>query len=102
VKVVWSPLAIARAGEIAARIAEDRPLAAERWVTQLFVRAGVLSRHPGTGHVVAEVGRPGIREIHHAVYRIIYRVEPKLVAVLTVRHGRRLLDLEALDSGAAG
>ncbi|MEO8635637.1 MAG: type II toxin-antitoxin system RelE/ParE family toxin [Gemmatimonadales bacterium] len=101
-KVVWSPLAIARAAEIAAHIAEDRPLAAERWVTQLFARAGVLSRHPGSGHVVPEVGRSDIREIHHGVYRIIYRVEPKRVAVLTVRHGRRLLDLEELDSGVAG
>jgi plasmid stabilization system protein ParE len=102
VKVVWAPLAINRAAEIASHIAEDRPAAATRWVTQLFARTAVLSRFPEAGHVVNEVGRPDIRELHHGAYRIIYRVEAKRVAVLTVRHGRRLLDLDELPPKIAG
>jgi len=101
-KVVWAPLAVTRAADIAAHIAEDRPRAAEHWVTSLFKRVAVLGRFPQTGHIVPEVGRPNIREVHHGVYRIIYRVETTRVAILTVRHGSRLLDRTEIDPEVAG
>ena len=101
-KVVWAPLAIARSAEIAAYIAADRPGAAERWVTSLLKRVTVLSRFPETGQIVPEVERPDIREVHHGVYRIIYRLESTRVAILTVRHGRRLFDPTEIDSKVAG
>ena len=99
-RIVWTPLAITRVTEIARYIAEDRPVAAERWVAAIFKRTTVLSRFPRTGGVVPEVGRANIREIHHGVYRIIYRLDPKRIAILTVRHGRRLLDPTELDEVA--
>ena len=100
-KVVWAPLAIQRAAEIAAYIAADNPAAAERWVADLFTRTAALGRTPEAGRTVPEVRRPEIREIHHGVYRIIYRLDPKRISILTVRHGRRLFDPVELDTEGA-
>ena len=47
--------------------------------------------------MVPEVGRDEIREIIVQSYRIIYRVLPDEVEILTIHHGARLLgDLPAL------
>jgi toxin ParE1/3/4 len=92
VRVVWSPLAITRAAEAAGYIAQDRPAAAERWVRALFETVRSLSRFPERGRQVPEVGRPDIREIFHGEYRIIYRLDARRIAILTVRHGRRQFD----------
>ncbi len=39
--------------------------------------------------MVPEVGRPEIREIIHRNHRVVYRLSPRLLEVLTVRHARR-------------
>jgi len=96
VRVVWSPLAITRAAEAAGYIAQDRPGAAERWVKNLFDTVRSLSRFPERGRQVPEVGRSDIREILYGEYRVIYRVEARRIAILTVRHGRRQFDVNEL------
>ena len=40
-RVQWAPLAIDRLAEIAAYIAEDNPVAAEKWIREGFARAGI-------------------------------------------------------------
>lgn len=61
-KQIWSPLAIGRVNEIAERIAEERPLAAEKWTEEIFDRVKLLeksqravarSRRCGTGRTGA-------------------------------------------------
>lgn len=91
-RVVWAPRAIARAAEIAAHIAEDRPGAATKWVDELFGAVGSLRKHPRRGRKVPELDRKEIREIWYGRYRVVYRLEPRRVVVLTVRHGRRRWD----------
>ena len=93
-RVVWSPLALERVEDIARVIAADRPAAAARWVRNTFARVAQLGRYPESGRMVPELGRPEVRQLAHLPYRIIYRVEPKRVLVLTVRHGREELDSE--------
>jgi len=44
------------------------------------------------GRKVPEAGRDELREVLHGTYRLIYRIEPTRVVVLTVRHGRRQWD----------
>jgi len=46
-------------------------------------------RFPELGRIVPEVGRAEVREILFREYRVVYRLRPRLVEVLTVRHGRR-------------
>ena len=91
-KVVWSPLAIERVREAAAYIARDKPRAAERWVRGAFETVGQLAELPHSGRLVPELERPDIREVIYGAYRIIYRVSPEAVSVLTVRHGRQPID----------
>jgi toxin ParE1/3/4 len=92
VRVVWSPLAVERAAEAATYIAQDSPAAARRWVDGLFGTAGTLSRLPERGRLVPELQRPDVRELLYGNFRIVYRVEPRRVAILTVRHLRRRFD----------
>ncbi len=93
-KIVWSPLALDRVEEIAREIAQDDPATSRKWVHAVFRQAGTLSSFPRRGRNVPEVGRPEIREILYRGYRIIHKVEQKRISILTVRHGRRLLDLD--------
>jgi plasmid stabilization system protein ParE len=94
VRVVWSPLAIERAAEAARYIAQDSPAAARRWVDGLFAAAGTLSRLPERGRHVPELRRPDVRELLLGTYRLVYRLEPRRIAILTVRHLRRRFDPE--------
>jgi toxin ParE1/3/4 len=92
VRVVWSPLAVERAAEAATYIAQDSAAAGRRWVDGLFAIAGTLSRLPERGRLVPELQRPDVRELLYGNFRIVYRVEPRRVAILTVRHLRRRFD----------
>ena len=91
-RVIWALRAIRRAAEIARYIARDSPEAARESVERLFVQAATLGRHPRLGRRVPEVDRDDIRQVLYGMYRIVYRIDPKRVVVLTVRHGRRLWD----------
>jgi plasmid stabilization system protein ParE len=94
VKIVWSPLAIDRAYDTVAYIAQDRPEAALSWLEGLFASTDRLERFPNSGRMVPEIGLPEYREIvYRKAYRIIYRVEGATVAILTVRNFAEELDL---------
>jgi toxin ParE1/3/4 len=97
VKIIWSPLAIDRMAEIAAWIARDRPLAAERLVKERFGAVERLQEFPESGQPVEEIDQPDVHQIIHKRYRIIYRTGIDLLEVLTVRHSRQ--DLEEEDLG---
>ena len=51
-KIIWSPLAIDRALEIAEYIAQDKPSAAEKWINMLFSKVERLESYPEIGRVV--------------------------------------------------
>lgn len=91
-RVIWSPRAVERVAEIAAYIATDRPDAARRWVEELFDLTKSLTAFPHGGRRVPELNRPEYRELLYGNYRVIYRADETRVNIVTVRHGRRLLD----------
>jgi toxin ParE1/3/4 len=91
-RVVWSPVAIDRAAEAAAYIAKDNPAAARRWVDHLFAAVATLSRLPERGRRVPDLPRADLRELLAGNYRMVYRIEARRIAVLTVRHLRRRFD----------
>lgn len=96
-RVIWSPLALKRVGDIAEQIARDSPLASEEWVEEVFASVLRLERFPQSGRAVPEVPRADVREVLQGRYRVIYRIEPDHVSVLTVRHTRQLLRPEDLE-----
>lgn len=96
-KIIWQPLALERVNEIIDLIARERPLAAEQWAVGLFDLVERLQQSPKRGRVVPEVGREQIRELLYRNHRVIYRLDPDSVSILTVRYARRLLDPEEID-----
>ena len=98
-RVIWSPLAVTRVREATEYIERDKPGAARRWAEEIFTKVSRLAEFPNSGRVVPELDRQEVRELVHGNYRIVYRVEAKSVFILTVRHGRRLLDPAELDEG---
>lgn len=95
-KIVWSPLAIERAVEIAEYIAENNSDVAGQWIETIFNKTARLREFPKCGRIVPESARNDIREIIFKNYRIIYRIENDKISILTVRHGRQLLPDEEL------
>lgn len=91
-KVIWAALAEQRALEAVEYIAQDRPEAATAWLEELIERVGALDRFARRGRVVREIGLPAYREIFHAPYRVIYRVDASRVVILTLPHWRRAWD----------
>ncbi|MFH0909357.1 MAG: type II toxin-antitoxin system RelE/ParE family toxin [bacterium] len=93
-KIIWSPLAIDRVEEIAGYIAQDNPSAAGKWAVAIFHRVKQIGAFPNSGRMVPEAHRQELREIIYGNYRIIYRIDPRRVSILTVRHLKQILPLE--------
>ncbi|MBA4391240.1 MAG: plasmid stabilization protein [Syntrophus sp. (in: bacteria)] len=97
-KLLWAPLAIDRASEIAGYIAQDNPDAAENWVNSIFEKVEKLKAFPESGRIVPEANDSAIRELIYGNYRIVYRVEEKRLSVLTIRHGKQILPLNEVKA----
>ncbi|MFZ3254923.1 MAG: type II toxin-antitoxin system RelE/ParE family toxin [Syntrophales bacterium] len=97
-KIMWSPLAIDRASEIAKYIAQDKPSAAEKWINTVFSKVEQLKSSPEIGRVVPEIGNDQFRELIYGNYRIIYRIEKKQISILTIRHGKQILPIDEILS----
>lgn len=98
-KIIWSPLALERIKEISEYISRDNLSAAENWVLTIFEKVKKLQDFPQIGRVVPEVERQEIRELIYGKYRILYRISEDFISILTVRHGRQLLDLDEIIQG---
>ena len=95
-KIIWSPLAVDRASEIAEYIAQDNPTAAENWVNSVFTRVEQLKKFPESGRIVPEIKINFFRELIYANYRIIYRLEENRISILTIRHGKQILPVDEI------
>ncbi|OPY67299.1 MAG: Plasmid stabilization system protein [Syntrophorhabdaceae bacterium PtaU1.Bin034] len=97
-KILWSPLAIERASEIAEYIARDNVDAAERWVNELFGKVDLLTTFPESGLIVPETRNETIRELVYGNYRIIYRLQEKRISIVTIRHGKQILPVDEIKA----
>ena len=95
-KIIWSPLAVDRASEIAHYIAQDKPSAAEKWIVTVFSKVEQLKSSPEIGRVVPEINNNLFRELIYGNYRIIYRIEKKQISILTIRHGKQILPIDEI------
>lgn len=95
-KIIWSPLAIDRASEIAEYIAQDKPSAAEKWINTVFSKVEQLQSSPEIGRVVPEMRNDQFRELIYGNYRIIYRIEKTQISILTIRHGKQILPIDEI------
>ena len=95
-KIIWSPLAVKRAVEIAEYISSDNPTAARKWIETVFSEVELLESSPKIGRIVPELNQKDFREIILGNYRIIYRVEKESVSIVTVRHAQQILPVNEL------
>jgi toxin ParE1/3/4 len=87
--IVWSPLAVDRASEIAGYIAQDKPSAAEKWTKTVFSKVEQLKNSP-------KIRNNQFREIIYGNYRIIYRIETEQISILTIRHRKQILPIKEI------
>jgi addiction module RelE/StbE family toxin len=93
-RITWAPQAIEDIQAIRAYVARDSAHYAELLVERLVSAVTRLENNPLSGRVVPEVGDESLREIIHGSYRIVYRVGPALVEVVTVFHGAQLFRID--------
>ena len=91
-KIVWTELAVEKLEECADYIAADKPIAALKWTEKIRTSINKLKKFPEIGRTVPEIKRIDIREIVEGNYRIIYKVELERISILTIRHGKQLLN----------
>ena len=93
-RVEWTEPALEDMANIRDYIAEDSTENAYRFIERLFDAAAKLTDFPEQGRHVPEAERSDVRELLYNEYRIIYRIKPEKVDILTVLHGSR--DLKRL------
>jgi plasmid stabilization system protein ParE len=91
VAVVWTDRALSNLEAIGDDIGRDNPVAAQGWVMKLITSAARAAVAPLAGRRVPELGRDDVRENLLRGYRVVYRVTPKKLEILTVFEGHRLL-----------
>jgi toxin ParE1/3/4 len=95
-KIIWSPLSIDRAREIAEYIALDNKSAYKRWIENILNNVDILQSSPKAGRIIPEIEREEIRKLIYGNYHIIYRVEKDRVSILTIRHGKQILPIDEI------
>mgnify|MGYP001564474801 CR=1 FL=1 len=96
-EVRWTLQASEDLDSIAEFIAKDSPQYAHLFVIDVFQAVARLSEFPQSGRIVPELNDPIVREVILGNYRLVYRFKEKLIELLTVYHGARLLDPTTLE-----
>lgn len=89
--VHWSDNALEQLQSIRATIARNSERYALGMLRRLFDRVVILSDHPQIGPVVPEFEINEIRELFEHPYRIIYRILPSRIDIISVVHSSRQL-----------
>ena len=96
-KVIWTEQALVRLIEVQDFIARNNPGAADRLVRRIVERGDGLSKFSEIGRTVPELPGTGVRELIEGRFRIVYRVQAKVIQVLTVFEGHRQFPREDVD-----
>ena len=91
-KLEWSNEALEDIKIIAEYIEKDSPVYAKSVVLKFFEKAEMLQDFPLMGRVVPELDDETIREIFVYSYRLIYKIYKERILLITVIHGKMLLD----------
>jgi toxin ParE1/3/4 len=91
-RVAWRKQARADIASIREYIARDSPANARKVVAAIERAADRLVDFPYAFRMIPEFQDPERRETFVYGYRLMYRVEPGVVRILRVVHGRRLLE----------
>ena len=90
-QLIWSPRAQRDLEEICEFIAKDSSRYAQIIAKRVVEAAERIPDQPLAGGIVPEYSLTSLRERFVHRYRIIYRVGPQCIEIVTVCHGARLL-----------
>ena len=96
-RIIWSPLAVKTAAEIAEYISRDNPIAAEEWVDTVFSKVEQLKLFPEKGRMVPEINSKDFRELIYENYRIISRVEKTQIFIHAICYGKQILPIDEIQ-----
>ncbi|MCA9795223.1 MAG: type II toxin-antitoxin system RelE/ParE family toxin [Candidatus Eremiobacteraeota bacterium] len=88
-EIIWSRRATKNLEEIQDYIALDDPLAADAFLDRIEEMVDGLLDYPKIGRIVPELRNETFRERIYGHYRIIYRLEPGIIEIITVHHCAR-------------
>ena len=92
-RVVWTAQAKTDLREIRQFIARDSRLYARRTIERIRASAASCRRFPEAAAIVPEFNDSDVCETFVGNYRVIFRLTPKTITVLTVIHAARRLHL---------
>ena len=98
-RVYWTAEARARLLDIQAYISLNSPEAAQRVVGRLLQRSRKLASLPLTGRPVPEYPDSDLFEVLERPFRLIYRVQPGQIDILSVKHYRQKLPVNPAQLG---
>lgn len=93
-KLKWSRRTAGDLLSIKSYIAHDNPVRSRKHVALLRKSISRALRFPHSGRIVPEFSNTAIREFILKNYRIVYWVNNKIVTVLTVFEGYKLLNID--------
>lgn len=77
--------------EIACYIANDNPLAAERWLDSVDRLLRMIAKNPEMGEYADHL-KPGLRRHTHGRYLLFYKPQPSGILLYRVLHGARPIE----------
>ncbi len=86
-KLEWTTPAVSDLENIKAYIQQDSEYYASRFVARIIEVIETLREFPNRGRAVPEAGNENVREIFFRNYRIMYRIVPEKIQLLTILHG---------------
>jgi plasmid stabilization system protein ParE len=87
-EIIWTPKGLESLSGIQKHIAQDSPLHADIFVSELLDHVDLLAGHPSLGRVIPEVNEEDKREIIHENYRVLYYRADRIY-VFRVIHGKQ-------------
>lgn len=90
-KILWTENSIQDLLAIREFISIDSSERAKIWVLELYSAGENLMTFPQRGRIVPEFNQENIRELLIENYRLVYRVKPTSIEILTVFDGHRQL-----------
>jgi len=91
VKLIWSPRAIKDLREICEYIGKDSEYYAKFFAQKIVAMIEKIPEFPEIGRIVPEYNQSNLRERILRNYRIVYRLKPDLIEIVTIFHGAKLL-----------
>ena len=89
-QIIWSPRAANDLRDICEYIAKDSNYYAREVARNIYKRIEDLPKFPRSGREVPEYDDVNLREKIYKSYRIVYRIKPEIIEIVTIHHSSRI------------